>query len=206
MPSGGLISFEGPEGAGKSTQIRGVAAALSQDGHRVVTTAEPGGTALGQRVRQLVLHDEQSQPTPIAELFLMLADRAQHVRELIAPAIAEGSIVLTDRFSGSTLAYQGYGRGLDMAMVTAADAWARQGIEPLATILLDCPVDMGLQRAHGPDRFHAEDLSFHERVRQGFLALAAASPQRWHVIDSTQTPSIVEATVIDVVRRCLTSR
>lgn len=205
MASGCLIAFEGPEGAGKSTQIRRAADALTKDGVRVITTVEPGGTALGQRIRQLVLHDEQSTPTALAELLLILADRAQHVGELIAPAIADGAVVLTDRFSGSTLAYQGYGRGLDMSMVTAADAWARQGIAPRATILLDCPVDLGLQRAHGPDRFHAEDLAFHQRVRQGFLALAAAAPDRWHVIDSTQPPGIVEATVIDILRRQLTS-
>lgn len=201
MTSGCLIAFEGPEGAGKSTQIRSAAEALGADGFRVVTTVEPGGTALGQRIRQLVLHD--AKPTALAELLLMLADRAQHVREVIAPAIADGAIVLTDRFSGSTLAYQGYGRGLDMRTVTLGDAWARQGIEPLATILLDCPVETGLQRAHGPDRFHAEDLAFHQRVRQGFLTLAAAAPDRWHVIDATQPPSIVAASMMEILRRCL---
>jgi dTMP kinase len=202
---GCLIAFEGPEGAGKSTQIRRAAASLSHDGHQVVTTVEPGGTALGQHIRQLVLHDEQRKPAALAELLLILADRAQHIREVIAPAIAAGTVVLTDRFSGSTLAYQGYGRGLDMGMVTRADEWARQGIAPRATILLDCPVDLGLQRAHGPDRFHAEDLAFHQRVRQGFLTLAAADPDRWHVVDSTQPPGIVEGTVIDILRRCLAS-
>jgi dTMP kinase len=205
VAGGCLIAFEGPEGAGKSTQIRRAAESLSTDGYQVVTTVEPGGTVLGQRIRQLVLHDEHSHPTALAELLLILADRSQHVHEVIAPAIAAGAIVLTDRFSGSTLAYQGHGRGLDMDLVTTADRWARQGIEPLATILLDCPVDLGLQRAHGPDRFHAEALAFHQRVRDGFLALAAAAPERWHVIDSTQPPGIVEASVIDILRRCLAS-
>lgn len=205
MAKGCLIAFEGPEGAGKSTQIRQAAEVLISDGHRVVTTVEPGGTALGQRIRQLVLHDEHSKPTAIAELLLILADRAQHVREVIAPAIAAGAVVLTDRFSGSTLAYQGHGRGLDMDMVVTADTWARQGVSPHAYILLDCPVEIGLQRAHGPDRFHHEDLAFHQRVRQGFLLLAAAAPDRWHMIDSTQPPSVVAAAVKDVLLRCLTA-
>jgi dTMP kinase len=205
VATGCLIAFEGPEGAGKSTQIRRAANALTADGHRVVTTIEPGGTVLGERIRHLVLHDEQSKPTALAELFLILAGRAQHVREIIVPAIADGAVVLSDRFSGSTLAYQGYGRGLDMDMVTTADRWARQGIEPRATVLLDCPVEMGLQRAKDHDRFHAEDLAFHRRVRQGFLALAAADPGRWHIVDSTQPPGIVEATVIHVLRESLTS-
>jgi dTMP kinase len=205
VASGCLIAFEGPEGAGKSTQLRRAADVLAQDGYRVTVTVEPGGTALGQRVRHLLLHDQQSTPTALAELFLILADRAQHVRERIAPAIADGQIVLSDRFSGSTMAYQGYGRGLDLTMVTAADAWARQGIEPRLTVLLDCPADLGLRRARGDDRFHAEDLAFHERVRQGFLTLAAANPVRWHVIDTTQPVTTVAATITEILRRHVAS-
>jgi len=202
--TGCLIAFEGPEGAGKSTQMQRLATVLRADGRRIETTAEPGGTALGRDLRQLLLHARETVPVPLAELFLYLADRAQHVQQLIAPAIAAGAVVLTDRFSASTIAYQGYGRGLDLELVTRADAWACGDVAPHLTVLLDCPVRVGLQRARGEnDRFHAEEEAFHERVRAGFHALAAAAPDRWRTIDATQSPEAVHAAVLAAVRAAL---
>lgn len=201
-PAGRLIAFEGTEGAGKSTQIAHAAETLRHDGHRVEITAEPGGTALGARLRELLLHGNDA-PLPLAELFLYLADRAQHIGEVIRPALAAGAVVLTDRFSGSTIAYQAYGRGLDLAAVTQADTWARGGLRPHLTVLLDCAVRVGLRRARGDDRFHAELEAFHERVRAGFHAQAAADPSGWRVIDATQPEAVVHQQVLAAIRSCL---
>lgn len=203
MPNGCLIALEGPEGAGKSTQQGLAADALRREGHTVLTTAEPGGTALGREMRHLLLEPRQPPPAPLAELFLYVADRAQHVGEVIAPALQAGTIVITDRFSGSTIAYQGYGRGLDMTLVRQADAWARGGVTPALTILLDCPVELGLERAHGADRFHAEEVAFHERVRAGFLSLAAAGEWPWQVIDATLAKDEVHARIMDAIHAAL---
>ena len=200
---GRLIAFEGTEGAGKSTQMRAAAEALRADGHRVELTVEPGGTPLGKQLRQLLLHGEETAPQALAELFLYLADRAQHVAQIIAPALAAGALVLTDRFSGSTIAYQGYGRGLDLDLVTRADAWARSGVTPHRVILLDCPVHLGLQRARGHDRFHAELEAFHERVRRGFHAQAAAAPDSWRTVDASQPEAAVRAAVLAAIRDCV---
>src|SRR5579862_5826838 len=178
--AGCLIAFEGPEGAGKSTQMRHAAEALRRDGVPVELTAEPGGTALGRDLRALLLHGGET-PVPLAELFLYLADRAQHVEQVVAPALRAGALMLTDRFCASTIAYQAYGRGLDLDAVKSADAWARAGVRPRLTILLDCSVQVGLQRARGHDRFHAELEAFHDRVRRGFHVQAAAEPDTWRV-------------------------
>ena len=203
MPSAGrLIAFEGTEGAGKSTQIARAATALRRDGHRVETTSEPGGTALGATLRELLLHGDDA-PVPLAELFLYLADRAQHVGRVIEPALATGGVVLTDRFSASTIAYQAYGRGLDLAAVAQADAWARGGLRPHLTVLLDCPVTVGLSRARGHDRFHAELEAFHARVREGFRAQAALHPSAWRIIDATQPEAAVHEQVLAAIRSCL---
>lgn len=193
---GAFIVFEGPEGAGKSTQLQRLAEALRAAGRTVETTREPGGTALGQALRHMLLHDTTTAPVPLAELFLYLADRAQHVAQVIAPALARGAIVLCDRFSGSTIAYQAHGRGLALEPLVAADAWVRGGVEPDLVLLLDCPVRIGLARAREADRFHAEEEAFHERVRAGFHALAAADPGRWRTIDTTQPPDTVHAAVL----------
>jgi dTMP kinase len=202
---GRLIAFEGTEGSGKSTQIGRAAAALRADGRRVEVTVEPGGTLLGTRLRELLLHAHDA-PAPLAELFLYLADRAQHVTQVIEPALASGAIVLTDRFSASTIAYQGYGRGLDLEAVTRADAWARGGLRPDRTVLLDCPVRLGLQRARGHDRFHQELEAFHERVRNGFHAQAASDPTAWHIVDATQPESVVHEQVMAVLRALIGAR
>lgn len=206
MSAGRFIAFEGPEGAGKSTHAERAAAVLRAAGHRVELTAEPGGTPLGERLRELLLHARTTPPLPLAELFLYLADRAQHVADVIQPALASGAIVLTDRYSASTIAYQGYGRGLDLDAVTRADAWARGGLSPDLTILLDLPVRTGLQRAHGDDRFHAELEAFHERVRHGFHAQAVADTARWRVIDADQPEPEVHAQVMAMIHAVIGTR
>jgi len=200
---GRLIVFEGTEGAGKSTHVALAAEALRRVGHPVRTTAEPGDTALGGALRALLLGRSTTPPTPLAELFLYLADRSQHIAEVIRPALAAGELVLCDRFSGSTLAYQGFGRGLDLDAVTRADALARDGLTPDLVLLLDCPVRIGLQRVRGDDRFHAEDEAFHERVRRGFLTLAAADATRWRIVDATQPEPAVHLAVLGAIRAAI---
>jgi dTMP kinase len=200
---GCLIAFEGIEGAGKSTHLRETAAALRRRGLTVVETREPGGTALGVELRRLLMHQPGRPPAPLTELLLYLADRAQHLAEVIAPALARGAVVLTDRFSASTIAYQGFARQLDVNMVSRLDAIVRQDMTPALTVLLDCPVAVGLRRARGDDRFHREDEAFHERVRAAFLRFADGSPERYRVIDATQPSAAVCAQVLAVVLQCL---
>jgi len=202
-PRGRLIAFEGTEGTGKSTHLQGLAAALRAEGRRVRETREPGGTLLGAEIRRVVMHVETEVPTPLAELLLYLADRAQHLDTVIRPALAAGEIVLTDRFSASTIAYQGYGRGLDLETVTRLDALVRGDVAPDLTILLDAPIEVGLRRARGDDRFHRAEISFHERVRQGFLRQASQDPERVRVVDATRDCEAVAAEILDLVRTWL---
>jgi dTMP kinase len=195
-----LITFEGGEGSGKSSHAVALAAALRARGRQVVETREPGGTAAGAAIRSLLLGAEATPLTGLTELFLYCADRAQHVAELIRPALAEGRIVVCDRFSDSTIAYQGYGRGLDLAVVRALDAQARAGLAPALTFLLDCPVDVGLGRAKARaaacDRFEREAVAFHERVRAGFAVLAREAPERVVVVDSTGEAAAVTERIV----------
>jgi dTMP kinase len=198
-----FITFEGIEGSGKSTHLAYLAAHLRERGQTVVETREPGGTPAGAAVRRLLLGADAVPLTPLAELFLYCADRTQHVGEVIRPALEAGRIVLSDRFSDSTIAYQGYGRGLDLTAVRALDARARDGVWPALTFLLDCSIDEGLARARGRtgqgtarDRFEREAAEFHERVRAGFLSLAAAEPARFCVIDARAPIERVRSLVI----------
>jgi dTMP kinase len=200
--NGRLIAFDGVEGAGKSTQIELVAAALRREGYTVVETREPGGTALGARIRQIVMHASPA-PSPMTELLLYLADRAQHLAEVVLPALERGQIVLSDRFSASTLVYQGHARRLGIDRVRQLDATVRNDIRPALTVILDCPVETGLQRARGDDRFHREQLDFHQRVRQGFLALAEEDPAAYAVIDATLPAAEVTKRILERVRTCL---
>ena len=184
--SGLFVSFEGGEGSGKTTQCALLAERLSADGHHVVQIREPGGTDLGESVRSLLLHP-QAPLTSEAELLLFLAARAQLTSTVIRPSLEAGAIVICDRFSDSTLAYQGYGRGLDLGSIRQADHLATSGLAPHLTVLLDLPIDHGRRRKDADeDAFQREEDAFHERVRQGYLALAREDPARWLVLDATQ--------------------
>lgn len=193
-----FVTFEGIEGSGKSSHVRALAARLRSAGYAVVETYEPGGTEAGQALRRLLLGREAIPLEPLAELFLYCADRAQHVAEVIRPALREGRIVLCDRFSDSTLAYQGFGRGLDLETIRRLDELARDGIRPHLTFLLDLPAAEGLRRARARgsgDRFEAAPLEFHERVQAGFRTLAAADRDRFRIVASTPPPPAVEAEI-----------
>ena len=194
-PTGLFITLEGGEGSGKSTQADLLARALEAWGRRVVSLREPGGTQLGEELRQLLLH-RQTAMSPAAELLLFLAARAELVQSVIRPALAEGAIVICDRFSDSTFAYQGYGRGLDLDELRRLNAYATGGLTPDLTVLLDLPVEAGRGRKQrDEDAFQREDDAFHERVRQGYLELARQEPDRWLVLDGTLPTDALTAAV-----------
>jgi dTMP kinase len=200
---GRFIVFEGGEGAGKSTVLAAVAAHLRAAGRVVVETREPGGTPLGERIRHLIL-DAGGVDDPLAELLLFEAARAHLVATVIRPALARGEIVLCDRFAASSIAYQSYGRGLPRETVERANDVATGGLAPDLTVLLDVPVEAGLaRRAREGDanHFDREAVAFHERVRRGFLELAAASPEAWVVIDASgERQDVIDAAIAAIAR------
>ena len=203
-----FISFEGIEGSGKSTAQRLLAEHLQGLGYDPLLTREPGGCALGRSLRPILLDARTRGLSSRAELYLFLADRAQLVAEVIRPALEAGQTVLCDRYADSTLAYQGYGRGLDPEHLRRINDMATGGLMPDLTLLLDLPVHCGLERAGlrnreegtvlSEGRFDAESLEFHERVRQGYRSLAAEEPERFAIIDAAQPPE-------DVVLQCLSA-
>ncbi|BDV42570.1 thymidylate kinase [Geotalea uraniireducens] len=205
---GFFITFEGIEGCGKTTQLRRVATALEKQGFPVVVTREPGGCPIADAIRGILLDAANGAMVPTTELLLYAAARAQHVAEVIAPALAAGKIVLCDRFTDSTIAYQGYGRNLDRQMIQQLNALAVDTLKPNLTLLLDCPVKIGLGRAmqriamleqNKEERFEQESLLFHERVRDGFLALAVAEPERFVVLDGSRTVEETETVVTEAI-------
>jgi dTMP kinase len=201
-PNGGrFITFEGVEGAGKSTQIAELARVLQSRGVEVLVTREPGGTALGERLRELVLGFEPP-PSPVAELFLILADRAQHVAEVIRPALEAGRWVLADRYIDATRAYQVGGRGLDRDLVERAMSAATEGLCPDLTLLLDLPAEIGLERVGrrgAGNRLDQEEIEFHRRVRNAYLKELRAEPRRIKRIDATLEPGQVHVRVVHAV-------
>ncbi|MGB3328243.1 MAG: dTMP kinase [Thermomicrobiales bacterium] len=204
---GRFIVLEGPEGAGKSVQANRLAALLRAQGRVVVQTREPGGTAIGDEIRAVLLRNRDEQVMPETEVLLLAAGRAQHVRETIAPALERGEDVVCDRFVDSTLAYQGGGRGLPLETLLPIQAYATGGLEPDLRILLDLPVEMGLQRRFADpasvNRIDQDDLAFHTRVRDAYLALVAADPDGWAVVDASQGIEEVAANVVSIVRNRL---
>ncbi|MCS7030757.1 MAG: dTMP kinase [Gloeomargarita sp. SKYG116] len=201
MP-GWFISLEGIEGAGKTTQMHLLADWLQRQGHTVLTTWEPGGTELGQSLRQLLLHHRLPHRT---ELLLYAADRATHIAEVLQPALQTHQVVLCDRYTDSTVAYQGYGRGMDLHLIDQVNTIATGGLMPDLTLWLDVPVEVGLRRARGRGDLNAieqESFAFHERVRQGYQALAKQYPQRICRIDAA---SDVE-TVFKQIRAAIAGR
>lgn len=190
-----FVTFEGPEGGGKTTLIRSLAEKLESLGRGVVVTREPGAGSFGVEVRRLLLEGDDISPE--AELFLFLADRSEHVSRVIRPSLDRGAVVLCDRFADSTVVYQGYGRGLDVELLRSMNRVATGGLMPSLTILLDLPVETGLSRATKGDRLDRAPLDFHQKVRQGFLAEAAADPDRWFIVDALQPAEQVFAEVWD---------
>ena len=191
MSRGRFIAFEGGEGSGKSTQAALLAARLG-----AVLTHEPGGTDVGARLRAIVLDPSPDVVDPRAEALIMLADRAQHVAEVIRPALEAGRDVVSDRFTGSTLAYQGHARGLPVDELAGLSQWATGGLEPDVVVLLDVAAEVAAARMKGGlDRMEAAGDDFHRRVAEGYRALAAADPDRWRVVDGSGTVEDVEALV-----------
>lgn len=193
-----FITFEGPEGGGKSIQARMLAQHFRERGWPVTLTREPGGTPISDQIRQIILTPDNTAMTSQAEILLYSAARAQHVGQLVRPALAQGHVVICDRFADSTFAYQGYGLGLDLEALRYITQFATGGLSPDLTVYLDCPVEIGLQRkanAAGKggewNRLDRKPVAYHERVRQGYLDLIKADPQRWLVIDALPLPDIV---------------
>ncbi|MFQ5328879.1 MAG: dTMP kinase [Thermodesulfobacteriota bacterium] len=212
MGEGVLITFEGIEGCGKSTQAGRLKAFLEGEGREVVTTREPGGTGLGERVRDILLQSGDMDISPLSELLLYAACRAQIIEEVIRPALADGSVVICDRFTDSTVAYQGYGRGIALETVLAINGQAVGDIAPALTLLLDCEPEVGLDRAWSrikevsgaqEDRFEREDLDFHRSVRDGYLEIARREPGRMKVIDGSRSVEEIHKEIVGIVGKCI---
>ncbi len=211
-----LITLEGIEGSGKSTQMKRIAAHLKSQGRRCVLTREPGDTAIGKKIRAILLDPENGALTSLSELFLYAADRAQHLGERVIPSLAAGDIVVSDRFFDATTAYQGYARGLDLGVIEKIHDMVLKGLRPDLTLLLDLPPERGLRRALSAieagdrtvseSRFEQEALVFHEKVRQGYLALAAGEPDRFVVIDATASVDEVTDEILATIDARLTRK
>lgn len=190
-----FITLEGPEGSGKTSQLPALAQYLRDAGYEVVVTREPGGTAVGDQIREVLMNLKNVAIVPRTEILLFLAARAQHVEEIIRPALQAGKIVLCDRFGESTLAYQGYGHRTDLETLRALLNFSTGGLKPDLVLLLDIPVKAGLERKREIsewNRLDAYEQAFHERVRKGYLDLAQAEPERWWIIDATETKEKVQ--------------
>jgi dTMP kinase len=199
---GTFVSFEGIEGTGKSTQAKLLYQYLIDRGYEVILTEEPGGTRIGLKVREVLLSVDHKGMTPLTELLLYNASRAQHIQEIILPAIKKGAIVITDRFCDSTFAYQGYGRGIALDLLDSIDRIATNCLRPDLTILLDIDAETGLMRNKGInkiDRLELEDIEFHKRVREGYHKLAAKEPERLKLIDVSRGIEEVQGRIVRIV-------
>ena len=197
-----FITVEGIEGAGKTTCLNLIEQRIRQRGHALLVTREPGGTALGEDLRTLLLGHRHEGMTDDTELLLMFAARAEHLQARILPALSAGSWVLCDRFTDATYAYQGYGRGIDLGRIAILEQWVQGERRPDLTLLMDLPVEIGLERAgkrSTPDRFESEAFAFFERVRNGYLSLANAQPDRFRVIDAAQSLQQVSDQVVSAI-------
>lgn len=208
MTQGRFITLEGSEGVGKTSNLAFMERHLRKAGREVVVTREPGGTPVGEQIRALLLDPANQAMVSDCELLLMFAARAQHLQEVILPAVARGAWVLCDRFTDATYAYQGGGRGIDAARIAVLESWVQGGLRPDLTLLLDLPVEIGLARAGergAPDRFEQEQHAFFERVRQAYLDQAAAQPGRYRVVDAGQPLEAVQAGIAAVLDEALAS-
>ncbi|MCW5875297.1 MAG: dTMP kinase [Anaerolineales bacterium] len=197
-----FITLEGPEGSGKTTQLPGLADFLRAQGHRVLATREPGGTPIGDQIRGVLFDLKNKEMHPRSEILLFQASRAQLVETVIRPALADGQIVLCDRYADSTLAYQGYGHRMDLAQLREIVRFATGGLQPNLTLFLDIDVEAGLKRRDKDGDWNRLDdyaLDFHRRVRAGYLELIAAEPDRWAVVDAAQPPEAVAAALQQAV-------
>ncbi len=206
---GVFISFEGIEGTGKSTQTRLLAGHLRKKGFHVIETAEPGGTPISMKIRELLLSVEHREMDPVTELLLYNAARVQHIRQVILPALERGDIIVTDRFSDSTTAYQGYGREIELELIDTLDRISTGRMRPDVTLLLDVDAAEGLRRnreANKRDRLELEDISFHERVRKGFIAIASKEQERIRLVDCSGGMEEVHSEVIRIIDAFLEKR
>ncbi len=203
-----FITFEGGEGTGKSVQTRALYRRLSKLAIPVVLTQEPGGTTFGRKIARQLKWAEIKDISPLAELLLFNASRTELVAEVIKPSLRDGKVVICDRYADSTTAYQGYGRGLDLNLVEAINNTATQGVKPDLTILLDLSVEEGLSRKKDEkrDRFEQENSAFHQKVRNGYLKLAASEPERWLVVDARQARKEVEKIIWQRVSKLLSKQ
>ena len=213
-----FITLEGVEGCGKSTQARCLADRLQSFSIPLVLTLEPGGTQVGKDIRRILLDFRNQNLSPLAELFLYEADRSQHVKEVISPALEQGKWVLCDRFYDATVVYQGFARQQDMDLIGVLNKRASFGIVPDITFLIDCPVEVGIQRAmkreaarpvsleEGQDRFEREDRDFHEAVRKGYLSLAKQDDERFVVVDGTLSVEQIQENIFENIRPYLSER
>lgn len=204
-----FITFEGSEGSGKTSQLKELAKWLQSEGHKVLVTREPGGTLIGDLIRDILLDPAHKEMEATTEILLFSAARAQLVGQVIRPHLSEGGIVLCDRYSDSTLAYQGFGRGLELSTLRVITSFATSGLQPALKIYLDVPVEEGLdrrQKAEGSEwnRLDAEALTFHQKVRRGYLSLIADEPHRWAVIDAIQPFEVVQQAIRDRIAPLLT--
>ena len=204
-----FITFEGIEGCGKTTQARRLVAHLKSTGIDALLTLEPGGTTLGRKIRGILLDASNEHLPALAELFLYEADRSIHVTSVIKPALEAGQWVVCDRFFDATTVYQGYARGLDVKMIQSLNEEAAQEMTPDMTLLIDCPVEVGIERAirrnkreqqEGQDRFEREQMAFHHRVKEGYLHMARKEPERFVVVDGTSSEDELEALIFSAVR------
>jgi len=210
---GAFITFEGTEGSGKSTQCQRLARSLRNQGFQVLETREPGGTPLAETIRKLLLTSSKSKNpletmTPACESMLIFAARAQHITHVIQPALDKGVVVLCDRFFDSTVAYQGYARGLSQTFLNEAQQFISPGLQPHLTFFLDIPIQEGLarrQRSKKQDRLDKESLVFHRRVRRGFLALAKQHPIRIHTVDARQSPLTVSLHIASIAEHMISN-
>ncbi len=195
-----FVTFEGPEGSGKSTAIRTLAAT---SGWNCLCTREPGAGEVGRRIRELLLEGETIDAR--CELFLFLADRAQHVSSIIRPAMNRGDVILCDRHADSTVVYQGYGRGLDLDWLRSLNQFATGGLKPDLTLLFDLSPEVGLARVTNKDRLDRESLEFHHRVREGFLAEAAREPDRWIILNASDSAEAVALAAVNAIKERMNS-
>lgn len=203
-----FITFEGIEGCGKTTQVNHLVSHLEQNNIPCLKTLEPGGTDIGQNIRNILLDSKNTHLAPLTELILYAADRAQHVSEVIKPALDEGRWVVCDRFFDATVAYQGFGRGMDMELIKSLNRKASAGVKPDITILMDCPEEVGIKRAlernknqnlEDQGRFEKEKMEFHRRVREGYLDLAQKCRDRFRVVDAARSVEEVKKDINDIM-------